>query len=218
MSIIGALSVLPYIYFLGIIPKSTSLSLLIIKSIISAAIIYGIMCWASYNLLKRIDLKPFDNPVMIQIFPGIMWGIAVSIVIFLSDKLVFKKSILVSSSSQPPFWAGILSSLYGAINEEVFCRLFLLTLIYFILSKTVKRTNLLMWLSILCVALIFGLGHLPAAFKLIHVSSFEIMRILFLNGIAGTVFGWLYCSKGFWAAVIAHFTSDLFIHAFLISL
>jgi len=32
------------------------------------------------------------------------------------------------------------------------------------------------------VALIFGIGHLPAAFKLAAPSALEIFRVLFLNG------------------------------------
>jgi membrane protease YdiL (CAAX protease family) len=65
------------------------------------------------------------------------------------------------------------------------------------------------------VALIFGLGHLPAAFKLIEPSFYEISRILLLNGIPGVVFGWLYWSRGLRAAMTAHFVADLMIHVFL---
>ena len=67
----------------------------------------------------------------------------------------------------------------------------------------------------LLVALIFGLGHLPTALKLTTPSGFEITRILLLNGIPGLVFGWLYWSRGFWTAILAHFVADLVIHVFL---
>jgi hypothetical protein len=33
-----------------------------------------------------------------------------------------------------------------------------------------------------------------------------------LNTFAGVVFGWVYCTRGFWAAATAHFTTDLVIH------
>jgi membrane protease YdiL (CAAX protease family) len=66
------------------------------------------------------------------------------------------------------------------------------------------------------VAIIFGLGHLPAAFKLVEPSSFEVIRVLLLNGIPGIVFGWLYWSRGLWTAMTAHFVTDLVIHVFVV--
>nr|MBP7074489.1 CPBP family intramembrane metalloprotease [Rhabdochlamydiaceae bacterium] len=113
---------------------------------------------------------------------------------------------------------GALASIYGAVNEEVLLRLFLLTLIYFLLSKFVNRDKRLyvLWTANILAALIFGLGHLPAAFKLASPSPFEIFRILFLNGLAGVVFGWLYWSRGLWTAMAAHFATDLMIHVILI--
>ena len=113
-----------------------------------------------------------------------------------------------------------MASLYGAVNEEVLLRLFLFTFIYAIFRKTVsspgQKRGALLWSSNLLVALIFGLGHLPAALKLSSPSAFEIGRVLLLNGIPGLVFGWLYWNLGFWTAVTAHLTADLVIHAFLI--
>ena len=74
------------------------------------------------------------------------------------------------------------------------------------------------WTANIFVAIIFGLGHLPAALKLTNPSAFEIFRVLFLNGIAGIVFGWLYWSRGLWTAMLAHFVTDLMIHVFLIAI
>lgn len=223
LSIAGAISILPYVYFLGMVPTSISFFYLFLINVINSAIIYGMACSISYFLLQRIDLKPFDikKPLTEIVYPGLFWGVFVGLALFISDKIIFKNSTLTSSIAHPPFWAGILASFYGAINEEVLCRLFLLTLIYFILNKIFKNNGkykvYMIWISIILVALFFGIGHLPAAFKIISSpSAFEIFRILFLNGIAGLTFGWLYCTRGFWTAVFAHFIADLMIHVFLI--
>lgn len=72
-----------------------------------------------------------------------------------------------------------------------------------------------MWTVNIIVAIIFGLGHLPAAFRLTAPSAFEIFRVLLLNGVAGVIFGWLYWTRGLWTAMAAHFMTDLVIHAFL---
>ena len=124
------------------------------------------------------------------------------------------------SGAHPPAWTGFLASLYGGINEEVLLRLFWFTLIYFIFRKVFKfktqnRTAFL-WVTNVIVAVTFGLGHLPAAFKLVEPSSFEWFRILLMNGIPGIVLGWLYWSRGLWAAMLAHFVTDLFVHGLII--
>lgn len=120
----------------------------------------------------------------------------------------------------PPYWAGAIASLYGAINEEILLRFFLFSFIYFLVGKCIKinerKRVWILWIVNILVALIFGIGHLPAAFKLVSPSAFEIFRILLLNGIAGIVFGWLYWSKGLWTAMAAHFITDLMIHVILI--
>ena len=157
--------------------------------------------------------------ILRQIFlPGVIFGTLVGLIIFSLDKTVFQNSLL--SGVHPPLWAGALASIYGGINEEVLLRLFLFTFVYFICSKfwgiTAKNRLCILWIITVIVAIIFGLGHLPAALKLITASPFEIFRILLLNGIPGIVFGWLYWSKGIWTAMLAHFVTDLMIHAFLI--
>ena len=219
LSIIGSISVIPYVYFMGLIPESISLATLVVKNIINSALIYGIICWISYLLLKKVDFKPFSNSNSLAniLFFGVLSGMIVGLIIIFSNKLFFQNSLL-NTVQAVPVWAGALASIYGSINEEVFCRLFLLTLIYFMLSKIMRNIQYRyysMWISIIVVSLIFGIGHLPAAFQIITPSSFEIFRILFLNTIGGIVFGWLYCRRGFWTAVVAHFIADLMIHVFL---
>ena len=162
---------------------------------------------------------PFLKHTFKQIaYPAIIAGIVVGFAIFLFDKTIFHSSLL--SGAHPPFWSGVLASIYGAFNEEVLLRLFLFTLLYFLLRKCIKfgvhKKIYALWTVNILVALVFGLGHLPAAFKLTSPSAFEISRILFLNGIAGIVFGWLYWSRGLWTAIAAHFVADLMIHVFLI--
>ena len=66
-------------------------------------------------------------------------------------------------------------------------------------------------LAIAIVAVIFGIGHLPATSALTQLTPLVIARAIVLNGIAGLVFGWLYWRKGFEAAVVAHFTADVMI-------
>jgi len=219
--LLGSWSVIPYIQYLGILPASTSILQIFLLGTLQAAILYGLILFLSYKLLSKTDLKPFpdNNTLKTNILFGMIPGVAIGLTLYLLDKTIFPSSLLATGKIHPPFWVGSLASLYGAINEEVLLRLFLFTLVYFGFSKIfnfAKQNRLLfLWVTNVIVAVIFGLGHLPAAFKLITPSSFEIVRILLLNGIPGIVFGWLYWSKGLWTAMIAHFMADLMIHVVL---
>lgn len=217
--LIGSWSVFPYIYYLGILPSSVSIQNIFFIKTIQDTIFFGIACYVSYKILPKTDLHPFivKNIFKQILLPGVISGISIGLIIFSLDKMVFHSPL---AGVHPPFWAGALASIYGAVNEEVLLRLFLFTLIYFIFRKLFKYTNdnrlLFLWIVNITVSIIFGISHLPPALKLTTPSSFEIFRILLLNGIPGIVFGWLYWSRGLWTAMLAHFVTDLVIHVLLI--
>jgi hypothetical protein len=223
LCILGGWSVLPYVQHLGILPSTVSIWKVALLGTVQSVLFFWLICWISFKILPKTDLRPFPTlhrgMVLKQIvYPVIISGVLVGLVIFVSDTTIFNSSLL--SGVHPPFWAGALASLYGAINEEVLLRLFLFTLIYFLVGKclAIRGSNRLaiLWSVNILVALIFGIGHLPAAFKLASPSAFEIFRVLFLNGIAGIVFGWFYWSRGLWTAMAAHFVTDIMIHVLLV--
>jgi len=221
LCILGTWSVLPYVQHLGVLPPSVSFVKIFLLSTAQAMLFFGVVCWLSYLLVPKTDLLPFltSKPLKRIVYPGVIGGISVGLVIYLLDMTLFKSSQL-SGVHHPPVWTGLLASFYGAINEEVLLRLFLFTLVYFAFIKVLrfKLHNRLyfLWITNVIVAIVFGLGHLPAAFKLATTSSFEVFRILLLNGIPGVVFGWLYWSRGLWAAMAAHFVADLVLHVALV--
>ncbi|MDP1608824.1 MAG: CPBP family intramembrane metalloprotease [Chlamydiales bacterium] len=218
LCVLGSLATIPYLFFAGLIRVGMPIWKIAFLTALNSSVLFGLVCWLSSKILPKTDLTPFksENPIQRIVCPGIFSGIFVGLVLFIFDKVFFSSSLL--SAQHPPFWAGAIASIYGAINEEVFTRLFLLTLIYLFLGKwfTTRRRVFLLWISTFLASLLFGAGHLPALFKLAPPSSFEIVRVLFLNGIAGIVFGWLYWSRGLWTAILAHFVTDLMIHVILI--
>jgi membrane protease YdiL (CAAX protease family) len=109
--------------------------------------------------------------------------------------------------------AGLLASFYGGIVEEVQLRLFLMTLVAWLLARVSgSRASWLFWVAILVAALLFGAGHLPAASKIWPLDAVVVARTLLLNGVGGVVFGWLYWRQGFESAVLGHFCADLVLH------
>ena len=114
----------------------------------------------------------------------------------------------------------MLAALYGGITEEILTRLFLVTLLAWTLSwfshlGDGKPSNLAMWIAIVSAAIIFGLGHIPAVLASTPFSFFILARAILLNGIYGTLFGYLYWKRGLESSMMSHFTSDLLVHVIL---
>lgn len=212
--LIGALSLVPYIQAMQLIPIEIPTMKLAALTLAQTAIFCGIILYISSVIIPKTDLDPFQRP---NISLGVLSGLVVGCILFALDHTLFSQSAL--SGAKPPLWIAMLASLYGGINEEVMLRLFLFSTLYFFFGKIGKKTenNRLgyLWITNGIVALIFGIGHLPAAFQLIEPSAFETFRVLLLNGIPGLVFGWLYWSRGLGTAMIAHLTTDIMIHGLL---
>jgi hypothetical protein len=114
-------------------------------------------------------------------------------------------------------WKGLLASLYGGVNEEILMRLFLMSLIAWLLGLKWRTpdglpTKSVLLAAILITALLFGAGHLPAMASVRTLTPAIIVMVLALNGLGGVIFGYLYASCGLEAAMIAHFFGDVIIH------
>lgn len=218
-AILGTWCVIPYIYYLGLIPTNISILTVFLFSSLQAAVIYGAVCWLSFKIIPKTDLHPFPlkNFLKKALLPGICLGILVGLLLYFLSALFFQNSAF--SNLRPPIWAGLLASVYGAVNEEVLLRLCLFSLVYLFFQKIFQfkadSRVYFLWITNIIIALLFGIGHLPAVFKLITPSNFEIFRVLFLNAIPSLLFGWLYWSKGISSSIVAHFSADLMIHVFL---
>jgi membrane protease YdiL (CAAX protease family) len=93
-------------------------------------------------------------------------------------------------------------------------RLFLLSLIVWLAGRwwrvpTGRPADGALWMAIVIVALLFGLGHLPATSILAPLTPTLVMRALVLNGIAGVAFGYVYWRHGLEAAMLAHMSAHL---------
>jgi hypothetical protein len=112
-------------------------------------------------------------------------------------------------------WRGFLASFYGGIAEEVECRLFLVTSLVWLLARCNRRVarSWMFVLAIVLAALLFGAGHLPAAFAtgMAH-APLPIARIVLLNALIGVVTGSLFWKYGLEHAMLAHFCADLVLH------
>jgi len=232
-SILSTILLLPYIFDLQreVIAKSTlSLPILGLLSVIQTAFLLAVAIFLGLKLSKSINLPTLEffeskagfNKNFKSVFKlGVPIGIIVALVIKFGD-LFFSKFIpqIIASADQIPFWKNILVPFYGGIVEELLTRLFLVSLLAWLLGKIfrvkeVVKNNSIMWVSIIVAAVLFGLGHLPATASITQITPVIVLRAILLNGIGGVVFGWLYWKKGLEYGMVAHFFTDVFLIAIL---
>jgi membrane protease YdiL (CAAX protease family) len=224
-TMISIVLIIPYIYSAqreileqaGITPP-----MLLLVSVIQGGIVFGLAIFFGLILAEKTGFKLPLLTSWIEkrkikysrtFWISVLLGISVGLAIFLIDKFIFNQAIILKTT----WWQGLLASFYGGIAEEILMRLFLVSLLVFIMMKLTKRkqkSSTIVWIAIILVSVIFGIGHLPITAAVSPLTTWIVFRAILLNGIGGVVFGFLYWKKGLESAIIAHFTADIFLHVF----
>ncbi|MGD9778991.1 CPBP family intramembrane glutamic endopeptidase [Methanomethylovorans sp.] len=235
--IFGTIAVLPYTLTLqGELLQNLPVPLyvLLAAQLVQAIILFGVATFVGLHLARKVGLglpilegwlegrevKSYLKSILgISIGLGILAGILI-IGLDLLFSFAGVPINLTQASINPPAWQGFLASFYGGINEEVLLRLFVMTLIAWMIFKIKsteegKPSNTGMWLAIIIAAVIFGIGHLPAVMVLTTLTPLVIARTIILNAVGGIIFGWLYWKKGLESAMISHFSADIVLHVML---
>ncbi len=153
------------------------------------------------------------------LLPAVGLGVSGAAAVLALDRLVFVPLLpgFTSVISQVSGWQGFLASFYGGILEELEMRLLLVSAIAWLLGR-ISHTAVglpsrgAFSLSIVIVAILFGLGHLPATSLTVAITPPVVLRAVLLNGILGVVFGSMYWKRGLEAAMLCHFSADLIVH------
>jgi membrane protease YdiL (CAAX protease family) len=144
-------------------------------------------------------------------------GVGVLLLILLLAVVPLLPNLPFVAAARLAVWKRFLACFYGGFYEEIFTRLFLLSLIAWLASKALRKPLVPLapaafWIANLMVAVLFGLGHLPSASLVMPITPLVVAVALTFNGIAGVAFGILYRKRGLEAAMIAHFTADFVIY------
>ena len=118
------------------------------------------------------------------------------------------------------FWKRFLACFYGGMTEELLARLFVMTTIVWAVhhiaaTKKKKKSppgSATIAIGVLGAAILFGLGHLPAAAEVWPLTRMVVARTVLLNAVAGITFGVLYWRRGLEHAMCAHFCADILVH------
>ncbi|GAB4478073.1 MAG: CPBP family intramembrane metalloprotease [Elainellaceae cyanobacterium] len=232
---LGALAVFPYVIAINPPPVELAVSLPVVAvgQAVQTGLLLWPLCWLGLRLGRSLGLDSPRvrawltgspaSPVPRRRWLGIaLLGFLGGLAILGLDTLFqpWMPDPLAGSSAPGPqvdLWKGLLASIYGGITEELWLRLGLMTLIAWVLWRLVARPvsppDWIFGTAIALSALLFGLGHLPAAAGVWPLTGVVIGRSLLLNGLLGLVFGALYWKIGLEAAMLAHFCADLALRA-----
>jgi membrane protease YdiL (CAAX protease family) len=232
--LLGVLAVLPYatelLTALPIgqaavpeIPWSLVVALALLQNgiLLAVAIIIGMILSSRVGLqmpLIRAWATGAPPPELKAIVvAGVLVGAAVGAVLVAIEALFFLRDLppAMQQLFEIPLWKRLLAGLvYGGVTEELLMRLFLLSLVAWLLGrwwKTADGTPATgaFWVAIVVVAILFGLGHLPATAAIAPLTETLVLRALVLNGVAGVAFGYLYWRHGLEAAMLGHMSAHL---------
>ena len=144
---------------------------------------------------------------------GAVVGLFLGVVLAVADTLAFLPQVpaaLREFSESIPVWKRLLAGLlYGGITEEILMRLFLFSLMAWLIglvwrNQAGRPAPGAFWLANVVVAVLFALGHLPATQAIAPLTPAVVARSLFLNGVASLTFGYLFWRRGLESAMVAH--------------
>ncbi|OAI44344.1 hypothetical protein AYO42_00935 [Rhizomicrobium sp. SCGC AG-212-E05] len=238
MGTVGSVLVLPYIFHqthtqlakvsadIGI-----GIGLLLTLVAVQSTFLVAICVWAGLWSSKKLGMGtpilstainggPWQTELKAIAKPAILVGLIIGVVVCLLDLAGSSLGAPSLLADHPPIWMGFLASFYGAINEEIFLRLGVLTLIALLIRAIGRvaggwREQLpatAFWLANATAAVLFGLGHLPGNIALYGFSAVLLFQTLMLNGLVGITAGVLFRKYGLEAAMIMHFSCDLILH------
>jgi len=232
--LLGVIAVLPYMFDLlvtlpigqGAAPD-LPLPVVVALALLQNGILLAVVILIGMTLSERIGLPmplvrawatggTTTRPQAILV-PGFLVGAASGVVLVGVEALFFLRNLPepVHQLFEIPLWKRLLAGiLYGGLTEELLMRLFLLSLVAWVLGRWWKTpegrpTTGAFWTAIIVVAVVFGLGHLPATAAMTPLTPLLVVRALVLNGVAGVAFGYLYWRHGLEAAMAGHMSAHV---------
>lgn len=164
----------------------------------------------------KAERRGFEPDRVVKAAAG---GLALGFLLLVLDRWVFLPRLpqVDAAAASVTRWQALLASFYGGITEELLLRLIFMTLIAWLLVRLLAKAELvpiemLFSTAIVASAILFAIGHLPAAAAVWGLTPAVVIRVVLLNVAAGVPFGFLYWRWGLEYAMIAHFAADIALH------
>jgi len=184
----------------------------LVSAVQSAA--YGLLFGAAGIWLgKKVGLWKDERHITKKpLLAALIISLAGGLALILPDLLIFGKyeqALLDVYAVKPTIPYLLATVTYGAVIEEVMLRLFMMSLLAFVLHLIFEHkrqetgTAVLVAANVLA-ALLFAAGHLPVNQVMFGLTPMIVLRCFLINGLFGLAFGWLYRRFGLRYAMIAH--------------
>jgi hypothetical protein len=163
--------------------------------------------------------KPIGDKLRALIPLAVMTGLGVGIAVLLMLVLLLRKELPqlpIGKAVLIPIWRRLLICFYGGLTEEILMRVFLFSLLAWLLNK-LSRTRerppkrKVIGVANILLAILFGLGHLASVVPFMPITLKIVLGALLLNGVASIAFTSLYLKRGLEAAMLSHFVADFVI-------
>ncbi|MGH7678657.1 MAG: CPBP family intramembrane glutamic endopeptidase [Gemmatimonadaceae bacterium] len=199
-----------------------------LASLAQSAVLVALAVWSGAALTPKVGLRapafeaavsgrPIASALRPQLRPGLVAGALGGAVLFAIGGYASPAAL---AEVQQRFEVPILGRvLYGGLTEELLLRWGLMTALVWLGWRLMQRGSgtpraVYVWLAIVVSALLFGVGHLPAAAILVGRLTGElVLYVVGVNTAFGVLFGYLFWRYGLDAAMIAHGTAHIVSHA-----
>lgn len=162
-------------------------------------------------VLERVsDGEPFVAALRTQARPALAGGVLVGALLFLAGFVAPTPTGGAPEQTVGSLLGSLpLRLLYGGITEELLLRWGVLSLVAYLLWRANGGEGDIStgvgWAAVLLSAVLFGVGHLPAAASSYGALTLPVLAFVIIgNSVAGVVFGWLYWRYSLEAAMVAH--------------
>ena len=191
--------------------QNVTKEMVVLSSMIQYGILFGLVL-ASIGIVlsKKINLWNEFKLNKKAIISTIIITIIGALVLFPGDKLIFgtmNSWVAEQYTVKPTIYKMIGGLLVGGIIEEVMMRLFLMSLVAFIISKVLKKKEIptiVFIIANIVTALLFAAGHLPSTSTMTTLTPVIIIRCFLFNGGLGLAFGYLYRKYNIRYAIVSH--------------
>jgi membrane protease YdiL (CAAX protease family) len=199
---------------------------ILVQTAQAGAVLFG-LSWVGLRLGRAVGLgSPFARALVYRRpFPAVSGrGVALALGVGALGGLAFIALSFAFAPFMPELkrpaeggialWKRLLAAFYGGITEELLLRLFVMTVLVWLLWKAGPGRGQppaawAFWATAVLAAVLFGAGHLPAAAQVWPLTPAVVLRTILLNAIPGVPFGLLYWRWGLEHAMRAHFCADL---------
>lgn len=186
--------------------------------LVQGAVFLALAVWAGVALAPKVGLRAPVFEALVgsasvaaalrpQWVPGLLGGLAGGAFLVVLSYATPAALVAAGQDISLPLSARIL---YGGITEELLLRWGFMSLLLWLLWRFVRRAPRLpsaglVWMAIIGSALLFGVGHLPAAHAVVGDLDFRVVSYVVGGNAAFSVLaGWLFWRFGLESSMLAH--------------